>query len=422
MNDLAAFILAGGKGDRLSILTSYRAKPAVPFAGKYRIIDFTLTNCVKSGISSVFILTQYISRSLVRHLGIGKPWDLDRREGGLALLHPRLGYRGADWYRGTGDAMYQNLSVLEELDCENILILSGDHVYREDYNRFLKVHVDSGAKASIGVVNVPDELISQCGIATVDSGGTVKRFEEKPDRSDSNLASMGIYLFNREFLISILQKLKRKFRDLDFGNHIIPYLTSNRELAAYRFDGYWLDIGTVKSYFQASQELLDPNSGFNLYSSSNILTVSDENLPTVVKQGASVNNSMICSGCLIKGDVSSSIISPGVEIQEGATVANSIIFHRCKIGRNAKIKNTIIDKGCDIGEETVIGYGDKNVANILQPTYLDSGITLIGRKTMIPAGIKIGTNCLISASPRDNLVDRKDYKDGDYFMPEEKES
>ena len=418
MIDLVAFILAGGKGERLSALTEYRAKPAVPFAGTYRIIDFTLTNCVKSGISRVFVLTQYISRSLVRHLGIGKPWDLDRKEGGLTLLHPRLGYKSADWYRGTADAMYQNLSVLMELDCENVIVLSGDHVYREDYRRFLKLHIDSGAKATMGVVKVPDELISQCGIATIGSNGSVKKFTEKPARSSSNLASMGIYLFNRKFLISTLKKLKKKYANLDFGNHIIPYLTANKQLMAYRFKGYWLDIGTIKSYFHASQELLDPNSGFNLYSSSNILTVPDDNPPTVIEKGASVTNSIVGSGCLIKGKVISSIISPGVIIDEGATIENSIIFHRCRIGRKTRIKNTIIDKDSDIGEETVIGYGDKNVANLLHPSYLDSGITLIGRKTVIPAGINIGTNCLLAASPRGGAIELRDYKDGDYFKPE----
>ncbi|HMA76037.1 MAG TPA: glucose-1-phosphate adenylyltransferase family protein [Candidatus Krumholzibacteriaceae bacterium] len=421
MIDLVAFILAGGKGQRLSALTRYRAKPAVPFAGAYRIIDFTLTNCVKSGISRVFVLTQYISRSLVRHLGIGKPWDLDRREGGLTLLHPRLGYKGADWYKGTADAIYQNISVLEELERGNILILSGDHVYREDYSKFLDFHLESGASATMGVVCVPDELINQCGIATVDSDGNIEKFEEKPERSDSNLASMGIYIFKRKFLISILKRLKKKYEDLDFGKHIIPHLTSNKQLAAYRFEGYWLDIGTIKSYFKASQGLLDPRSGFDFYSNSNILTVPDDNPPMALGKGASVRNSMICGGCFIRGYVSSSILSPEVEVDKGAVVENSIIFHRCRIGAGARIKNTIIDKGSEVGEETSIGYGDKNVVNILQPSYLDSGITLIGRRTIIPAGISVGTNCLLAGSPREAMIDKRDYPDGDYFVSEREE-
>lgn len=420
MEDLVAFILAGGKGQRLSVLTRNRAKPAVPFAGNYRIIDFTMTNCVRSGITSVFVLTQYISRSLVRHLGIGKPWDLDRRKGGLRLLHPRLGYKGADWYRGTADALYQNLSVLEELDCRHVLILSGDHIYREDYRRFLDAHMRFGTEATMGTVEVDRNLTRHFGIATVDKSGRVVSFDEKPARSESNLASMGIYIFDREFLISVLKKLKNKYYELDFGKHVIPYLTEERMISGYRFDRYWLDIGTVKSYFSASQDLLDDSSesGFDLFSEE-IRTVPDDNLPTTIADNAEVKNSLICNGCEIRGKVYSSILSPGVVVEEGAEVRNCVLFHRCRIERGTVISNTIMDKMSVSGQGSNIGDGDPSKPNKHYPEYIHSGITLIGRKTLIHDRARIGTNCLIDGERRDGRIEKKDYPDGECYVPEE---
>ncbi len=418
MSKLAAFILAGGQGQRLSILTRHRAKPAVPFGGNYRIIDFTMTNCVRSGISHVYVLTQYISRSLVRHLGIGKPWDMDRREGGLRILHPRLGYKGADWYQGTADAIFQNISVLEDLKCENVLILSGDHVYRADYGEFLKVHEEQGATGTMGVVEVPEYLTNQFGIATVGSDGLVTRFDEKPESCSSALASMGIYIFKREALISLLKELKKIYHDLDFGKHVVPYLTGRREMAAYGFDRYWLDIGTIRSYFMASRGLLTEDYGFDLYGENNVLTVPGDYLPMVIEREAEVDNSIICSGCMIGGKVRSSIISPGVEIEEGAEVEDSVIFHNCRIESGAKVKNCIMDKMARIGKDSSVGRGDRSVKNRIQPEYLDSGITLIGRKTILPSGISVGTNCVILGNEINGAVQNRDYSDGDYFVPE----
>lgn len=422
MADMVAFILAGGKGQRLSVLTNNRAKPAVPFAGNYRIIDFTMTNCVKSGITHVFVLTQYISRSLVRHLGIGKPWDLDRQKGGLRILHPRLGYKGADWYMGTADALYQNLSVLEELDCENVLILSGDHIYREDYRRFLEEHRRLGTEATMGTVEVPKKLIRHFGIATLDEDSRVVSFDEKPLKSESNLASMGIYIFGRKFLISVLRKLKKQFHNLDFGKHVIPYLTGNRMISGYRFDGYWLDIGTVTSYFSASQDLLDEDNGrgFNLFDEE-ILTVPDDNLPSLIEKDAEINNSIICNGCDIRGKVNSSILSPGVVVENGAEVNNSVLFHRCRIGKGTRISNTIMDKMSDSGDGNIIGEGDSSAVNKAHPEYIHSGITLVGRKTIIPSGVNIGTNCLVDGEPRTGKIEKRDYGDGDCYVPEETE-
>jgi glucose-1-phosphate adenylyltransferase len=412
-----AFILAGGVGKRLSLLTRFRAKPAVPFAGRYRIIDFTLTNCVRSGLDEVYVLTQYISRSLVRHIGIGKPWDLDRMTGGLHVLHPHLGYQAADWYRGTADAMYQNISVIKRIDCENILILSGDHVYLMDYRKFMAFHEEHGKPVSMSVVRVPKSLRSEFGIASVDRTGKVTKFEEKPERSGSNLASMGIYIFNKEYLISLLKQLEARYSELDFGRHVMPYLVSKDELSAYAFPGYWLDIGTLKSYYMASLGLLADKPRLKLYSgSSTVLTVADDAPPFVVTSEANVSNSLICNGCLIRGDVRSSVLSSGVAVEKGAHVENSILFHDCTIGTGAVVRNAIIDKGALIGPHAQVGSGDPEVPNKLFPAYLDFGITIVGKKTVIPGSISIGTNCLVSGTLDKGLIPRRDIADGGSYI------
>jgi glucose-1-phosphate adenylyltransferase len=412
-----AFILAGGVGKRLSLLTRYRAKPAVPFGGRYRIIDFTLTNCIRSGIGEVYVLTQYISRSLVRHIGIGKAWDLDRTTGGLRILHPHLGYQAVDWYRGTADAMFQNIPVLEKLDCENVLILSGDHVYRMDYSDFIAFHEASGRPASVGVVDIPKGMTSEFGIATVDARGAITRFEEKPKKSSGTLASMGIYLFDREYLISLLKTLEAHHGDLDFGKHVITHLVSRKAISAYRFPGYWLDIGTLRSYYHASLELLSEKPRLTLYSwPSAVLTVPDDAPPLVVTKEASISNSLICNGCLIHGRVRSSILSPGVRIGRGATVENSILFHDCRVEPGAVVRNVIMDKGVVVGPRAAIGVGHAAVANDLQPAYLDFGVTLVGKRTVIPAGVTIGGNCLVSGTLDGGLIPKRDLPDGRSFV------
>jgi glucose-1-phosphate adenylyltransferase len=412
-----AFILAGGVGKRLSLLTRYRAKPAVPFGGRYRIIDFTLTNCVRSGIDEVYVLTQYISRSLMRHIGIGKPWDLDRETHGLHVLHPHLGYQAADWYRGTADALFQNISVLKRLAYDNVMILSGDHVYLMDYRGFMASHEEAGKPVSVGFVRVPASMTSEYGIATVDEAGSITRFDEKPKKSDSNLASMGIYIFNKEFLVSVLKGLEAKYEDLDFGKHVIPHLVSRREVSAYQFRGYWLDIGTLKSYYTASMELLRERPRFKLCNwTSPVLTVPDDEPPCAVTREANVSNAIICNGCLVRGDVRSSILSPGVTVERGARVENSILFSGCTLAEGAEVRNAIIDKAVLIGPRAKVGIGDAGVANKLQPGYLDFGITLVGKRTVIPGGICVGTNCLVAGTLDRGLIPRRDIEDGGHYI------
>jgi glucose-1-phosphate adenylyltransferase len=417
VSETAAFILAGGVGKRLSLLTRYRAKPAVPFAGRYRIIDFTLTNCVHSGIGEVYVFTQYIARSLVRHLGIGKPWDLDRMTGGLRVLHPHLGYQAADWYQGTADALYQNLQTIRRIDCERVLILSADHVYRMDYRAFLDFHRSAGKPASVGVVPVPRSLTSEFGIATVDGDGRIAKFEEKPAQTASNLASMGIYVFDKHFLLSTLRGLKAAHDDLDFGKHVIPHLVGSGQISAYQFPGYWLDIGTVRSYYTASLELLGEKPRLKLHSwMSPVLTVPDDSPPCVVTDEARVTNSLICNGCVVRGTVRSSILSPGVKVERGARVENSIVFHDCVIQQGAELQRTILDKGVVVGPRASVGFGDPSVPNQLQPAYLNFGVTLVGKRTVIPGGVSIGTNCLVSGTLERGLVPKVDVKDGGFSI------
>jgi len=412
--------LAGGAGKRLSLLTRYRAKPAVPFAGKYRIIDFTLTNCVRSGIEEIYVLTQYISRSLTRHIGIGKPWDLDRIEGGVSILHPHLGYEAADWYKSTADAFYQNISILKDLNCRNILILSGDHVYKADYREFLEFHERSGKPASVGVTEVPVSSCRHFGIATIDSEGTIKKFEEKPEKTSSNLASMGIYIFDRKFLISLLGELIDSCSDLDFGKHVIPNLTRRGLISAFNFSGYWLDIGTLRSYYNASMSLLAVRPKFKLCDyEAPVLSVPDDHPPLVVTKNAIIKRSLICNGCIIEGKVRSSILSPGVVVGRGAEIENSIIFHNCTIETGARIRNAIIDKHSVIGCKTSLGYGNPKISNKLHPSYLDFGIAVVGRETRIPAGIKIGTNCLVAGSKISRSIPANDIDDGGYYIAAE---
>jgi len=420
MSRTVVFILAGGVGKRLSLLTRFRAKPAVPFAGRYRIIDFTLTNCIRSDIDQIYLLTQYRSPSIVRHIGIGKPWDLDRIDGGIRSLHPHLGFQAADWYQGTADAIYQNISVLREVECRNILILSGDHIYRMDYRLFEDFHERSGAPASLSVVEVPRSLCGEFGIATIDSKGVIRKFEEKPMATKSNLASMGIYIFRKDFLISTLERLKKSIAGLDFGRHVMPYLVKRKKISAYRYNGFWLDIGTLKSYYSASLALLAKRPRLNLYGETTpVITVPDDNPPLVVSKDADIDRSLICNGCMIQGTVSSSILSPGVIVERGARVENSIIFHGTHVGRGATVKNVILDEGVLVGRNATIGEGDPSVANRLQPEYLDFGLTVIGGKTSIPSGMRIGTNCLVCGSQDNGYVPGGKIEDGGYILADD---
>jgi glucose-1-phosphate adenylyltransferase len=396
--NVLTIILAGGQGERLSIFSEKRAKPAVPFAGKYRIIDFALSNCVNSGLFDILVLTQYRPLSLHDHIGNGKPWDLDRLHGGVRMVSPYLGRKDSDWYRGTADAVYQNINELEETDAEYVLILGGDHIYKMDYRPMLQLHREKGAEATVGVMRVPIEEAHRFGIVAADDEGRVVEFQEKPKQPKSNLVSMGIYVFNKNYLI---EKLTKDAQDSsskhDFGHSIIPgMLNAGDKLYAYTFDGYWRDVGTVHSYWEANMELLQDPPELDLYERSWVVyTRSEERPSAIIEASANVKDSLISHGCQVHGQVINSVLSPGVIVEEGAIVRDSIIMIDSVIGKDSVIDKTVIDKEVIIGEGSIIGYGDDTTPNKFEPHKLNTGITIIGKRAQLPANVKIGRNCKI---------------------------
>jgi glucose-1-phosphate adenylyltransferase len=408
MSKVLAVILAGGQGERLSLLSQKRAKPAVPFAGKYRIIDFVLSNCVNSGITDVTVLTQYRPHSLNDHIGNGRPWDLDRQKGGVHLLQPYLRHEDSDWYQGTADAVYQNLNFIMESRCDYVLVLAGDHIYRMDYGPMIAFHQQRSAAVTLGAVVVPLEEGPRFGILETDAEGRVVSFEEKPKSPRGTLGSMGIYIFDRETLIRVLIEDAQPAEtgaspsQHDFGRNIIPIMVERSErVYAYPFTGYWQDVGTVQSYWEAHMALLNDRPGFDLYDPSWVIhTRSEERPPAHLRSGAQVVNSLISHGCIIKGRVERSILSPGVIVEEGAVVRDSIILFDTVIGADSVIDRAILDKEVVVGKQCQIGYGDDQTPNKLEPSRLNTGITLIGKRAHLPDNLTVGRNCKIGADLR----------------------
>ena len=358
--DCVAMILAGGQGSRLGALTKNVAKPAVPFGGKYRIIDFPLSNCVHSGINTVGVLTQYQPLELNRYIGNGNPWDLDRSHGGVYVLPPYQSAKAGEWYKGTANAIYQNLSFLESFKPENVLILSGDHIYKMHYGEMLKAHKESGAAVTIAVMPVPWEEASRFGIMNVDEEGTITDFEEKPAEPKSNLASMGIYIFTYEVLKKYLEADERDPSSAnDFGKNIIPAMLENGEkMVSFRFEGYWKDVGTIHSLWEANMDLVDQPPKFDLNDRSwSIYSRNMALAPHYVGQNAKITNSTVTEGCFIDGEIKHSVIFGGVELGEGSVVSDSVIMPGAKIGKNVVIEKAVI------GADAVIGDGAKDGVN-----------------------------------------------------------
>lgn len=396
---VVAMIMAGGEGTRLSVLSEKRAKPSVPFAGKYRIIDFTLSNCVNSGIFDVGVLTQYRPHSLNDHIGIGKPWDLDRNRGGVRLLQPYQGRSDQSWYRGTADAIYQNLNFILERRADLVLILSGDHIYKMDYNTILDTHRRKRADLTVGVMEVPLEETHRFGIMTTDEDDRVIEFTEKPkNRDKGNLASMGIYVFNTDILIKRLSEGSEEQPRIDFGQHVIPAMVGRDRVYAHRFRGYWVDVGTIHSYWETSMQLLDPSFGFSLFDPNwRIRTRSEERPSAKIGPQARVSRSIICNGCTIRGTVERSILSPGVYVSPGAVVRDSVVMNDTWIGPGAMLDRMIVDKQVVIGAGARLGVGeDLNVPNKVEPDKLNTGISVIGKAAHIPPGTIIGRSVIIN--------------------------
>ena len=396
-NEMMAMLLAGGQGSRLGILTMDKAKPAVAFGGKYRIIDFPMSNCVNSGVDTVGVLTQYQPLTLNAHIGIGVPWDLDRVNGGVSILapHMREGEIGS-WYSGTANAIYQNIDYIDSCNPEYVLILSGDHIYKMDYAAMLKYHKENNADATIAVLGVPMEDASRFGIMNADENDKIYEFEEKPEHPKSNLASMGIYIFTWSNLRKALIEDEKIHPDSDFGKHIIPkMLGEGQSLYAYRFKDYWKDVGTIESYWAANMELIKTLPEFNLYEDFwKIYTKSDYQPPQYTGENASIKTSIVSEGAQIYGSIEHCVISKNVTIEEGAVVKDSIIMEGCVIGKNAVLDRVIVDQNTVIGDNVKMGLWD-NIPNEQKPKIYNTGITVIGSDTVVPDNIEIGKNCVV---------------------------
>ena len=414
--EMIAMLLAGGQGSRLGVLTQKVAKPAVSFGGKYRIIDFPLSNCINSGVDTVGVLTQYQPLRLNTHIGIGIPWDLDRNVGGVTVLPPYERSKGSDWYTGTANAIFQNLEYMETYNPDYVLILSGDHIYKMDYEVMLEYHKANNADVTIAAMPVPIEEASRFGILITDDNNRITEFEEKPANPRSNLASMGIYIFSWKVLKEALLKLSDE-PGCDFGKHIIPYChEQGQRIFAYEYNGYWKDVGTLSSYWEANMELIDIIPEFNLYEEYwRIYTKSDIIPPQYISADSRIERSIIGEGTEIYGEVINSVIGAGVTIGEGAIVRDSIVMRGSVIGEGSVLNKAIIAEDVTVGARTELGVGDY-APSTYDPKVYQSDLVTVGERSVIPDDVKVGKNTAISG-----ITSAEDYPDGllasgDYIM------
>lgn len=393
--EMIAMLLAGGQGSRLGVLTSKLAKPAVAFGGKYKIIDFPLSNCINSGIDTVGVLTQYRPLRLNQHIGIGVPWDLDRNIGGVTVLPPYEKSINSQWYTGTANAIYQNLEYIDYYNPDYVLILSGDHIYKMDYEVMLDFHKSMEADITLATYEVPMEEASRFGVVITDENSVIQEFEEKPEKPRSNKASMGIYIFKWSVLKDALQEL-RDVPSCDFGKHVIPHCHQNgAKVVAYDFKGYWKDVGTLGSYWEANMELVDIIPEFNLYEEFwRIYTKNDVLTPQYIDESGIVEESIIGEGSEIYGEVNRCVIGSGVTVGKGAVIKDSIIMNGTTIGEGAVINKAIIAENVQIGKNVELGVGEE-APNDLAPHIYSFGLVTIGEHSTVPDGVKIGKNTAI---------------------------
>ena len=390
-----AMLLAGGQGSRLGILTQKIAKPAVPYGGKYRIIDFPLSNCVNSGINTVGVLPQYQPLELNDYLGNGQPWDLDRANGGVHVLSPYQQIKGTEWYKGTANAIYQNINFIERYDPEYVLILSGDHIYKMDYSKMLDFHKEKNADCTIAMLEVPWEEASRFGLMLVNDDGSIKEFEEKPKNPRSNKASMGVYVFSWQKLRKyLIEDEAKEGSSNDFGHDVIPAMHENGErMFAYQFDGYWKDVGTINSLWDANLDLLNPkvdldldDDGWKIYSRSPAAP------PHYIGAGAKVERSMITEGCDIEGDIDFSVLFANVTVEEGAQVKYSIVMPGTVIKKGAVVQYSIVAENAVIDEGAVVGASPESMENID-----DWGVSVVGSGVHIGKGAKVEPKAMIDS-------------------------
>ena len=414
MRKVVAVLLAGGVGSRLNVLVQYRAKPAVPFGGIYRIIDFTLSNIANCGLTRVAVLTQYKPLSLMDHIGDGSAWDLAGRTRGISILPPKTGEKDWDWYQGTADAVRQNLAFISSGSYNEVLILSGDHIYCMDYWPLIEFHREHHAHVTIGMIPVPWEETRHFGTGTLDAQSRIVDWEEKSDKSRSNLASMGIYVFDREYLVRTLGET----REEDFGKQIIPRAMKEGNVYGYPFEGYWRDVGTIEAYWDANMDILKPGSGLDpegcgIRTNQVAEALPYDRPPARVSGSSCAVNSVISPGCIIAGGVENSVLSPGVVIEKGAIVKDSIIMHDSIVRRGARIERSILDKAIVVGEDAIVGQGSTGAANVRFPDHIYSGLTVVGKNASIPAGARIGTNCIVYPAICEEDFPSLELKDGE---------
>jgi len=396
--DALVLLLAGGIGSRLNILVGHRAKPAVPFGGLYRIIDFALSNVMNSDLTRVGVLTQYKPLSLMRHIGTGAAWDFTGRTRGVKILPPRTGEKDSDWYRGTADAIRQNIDFIEANPSDQVVILSGDHIYHMDFDAMIQYHRHKKADVTIGMMVVPRSEIHQFGAGIVDNENRIIDWEEKPKIPRTNLASMGIYVFDTEYLLNVLSRDKL---EIDFGMHIIPRGIEEDRVFAYPFYGYWRDVGTIQSYWQTNMDVIRPGSGitpekWGIRPNPEADGRPMDRAPARFFSGCTVHSSMVSAGSIIEGTVINSVLSPGVHVGKGAIVRDSVIFEDSVIEDGAAVDLSICDKRVRIGAGAQVGAGEKpGTANSEFPGHLYTGITLVGKKAQLPAEMVVGRNCII---------------------------
>jgi len=418
---ILAMILAGGRGSRLSVLANKRAKPAVPFAGKYRIIDFPLSNCVNSGIYTVGVVTQYRPRSLQDHIRNGAPWDLDRLNGGVWMLQPYQGRLDSDWYEGTADAIYQNLDFVRNARADYVLVLSGDHVYKMDYSILISFHQEKRADVTVATLRVSLEEASRFGIVQTDPDYRVIHFEEKPPQPKGTLASMGIYVFNYDTLVKVLNEdAKSPESTRDFGKDIFPKMVRERyRVFAFPYADYWVDVGTIQSYWEAHMDLLADTPPIDLLDREWVIhTRSEERPPVNIRTGATVNHSLITDGCVVEGSVEYSVLSPGVRVKRGAVVRYSIVMTDAVIEQGAMVDRCIIDKNVIIGRGACVGYGSDYTPNANPDLHLSTGITVIGKNTIVPPEFRIGRNVIVGSDLNDDAFSGSHLPSGQNFMIE----
>ncbi|MCX7745719.1 MAG: glucose-1-phosphate adenylyltransferase [Clostridia bacterium] len=395
--EIVAMLLAGGQGSRLGVLTKRIAKPAVLYGGKYRIIDFSLSNCVNSGIDTVGVLTQYQPLKLNSHIGIGKPWDLDRMSGGVTILSPYVKEEVGEWYKGTANAVCQNINYIDSYSPKYVIILSGDHIYKMDYSKMLDFHKRNNAEATISVIEVPIEEANRYGIMNTHENGRIYEFEEKPKNPKSTLASMGVYIFTWEVLKDyLIRDDSNPESDHDFGKNVIPHmLKDGRSMWAFRFSGYWRDVGTVQAFWESNMDLIKRVPEFNLFDPSwRIYTPNPVKPAHYIGPKGSIKTSIVAEGCLIYGSVRNSVLFPGVTVEEGAVVEDSIIMSNSRIGSNTFICQSILSEKVVVGKGVKMGIGENQV-NEFKPNLYNSGITVVGEGAEVPDHTQIGKNVMI---------------------------